>query len=399
MSFTQALDPFRPATLLRQPVAWQSVTFALALILYALTGSPTPDQISIAEILTAALLIISISLPILTQMPVPAALLIIYGFSLPVLVGVASGHAGGAIIRDLIPFGFLLLPLFYRASFLLPWLVAGIGMAFAGRSLLPYKDTLQHPQLWLGQPPADLLYLANSPEVLFSALYLLGTGLVLIWSRKSLIGGFFLMIAASLPVLAMAVMMQRAGIGCMILAGMVWAAIGFWARPGRTLLTGAVASLLLIPFIPLIEALLGTLAMKTELVGLNSRVQEWSTVLDLVSQSPWALLFGLGWGLTFENPAVGNIEVNYTHSLISALLLKTGVTGVGLTLLYLWIFAKQCVPQLFRSPVLVLALACPLGIGLLFYASYKSLGFGLILLLLANSTFYRKLEKNQRDMA
>jgi len=395
MSFTPALDNSGFDNLMVRPIEWQAVSFALALVLYALTGSPTPDHIGVTEILTGALLLISVSVPVITSMPVPAALLVIYGFSVPLIVGVASGHAGGAVVRDLIPFGFLLMPLLFRATPFLPWLVAGVGMAFAVRSLIPYKDTFQHPHLWLGQPPADLLYLANSPEVLFTALFLLGSGLLLVWNRRSLAGGLALTLAAAFPMMAMAVMMQRAGIGCVILAGMVWAAIAFWVRPGRTLLTAAAVCCLLLPFIPLIEALLGTLVLKTELVGLNSRAQEWGRVIELVSQSPWTLLFGLGWGLTFENPAVGNIEVNYTHSLISAMLLKTGLAGVGLMLLYLWILVKQSVPQLFRRPILVLALLCPLGIGLLFYASYKSLGFGLILLLLANPVFYRKLEKNQ----
>lgn len=398
MSFPETLNSRPDFNTFRQTVPWQSVSFSVALILYAFAGSPTPDGLGLAEIATAALLLISMSLPALKKLPVPVAAFVFYGLSLPLLVGVVSGHGTASIIRDLIPFGFLLMPILYHHQKVSPWWIVLIGVVFAIRSLIPYKDVLEHPQIWLGQPPADLLYLANSPEVLFSALFLFGMGGFLIWTRRSFLIGFVMTVLSGVPILAMAVMMQRAGVGCVILAGLIWGAIGFWLRPAHMVVTGGLLLLLVLPFVPLMESVMGTLVMKTELVGLNSRSQEWETVFNHISHSPWTMLFGLGWGLTFENPAVGNLPVNYTHSLISAMLLKTGVIGVVLLLLYLWILAKQAVPELFRSPVLVVALAMPLGIGLLFYASYKSLGFGLLLLVLANSAFYRKLEKNQRDM-
>jgi hypothetical protein len=43
----------------------------------------------------------------------------------------------------------------------------------------------------------------------------------------------------------------------------------------------------------------------------------------------------------------------------------------------------------------MLALLAPLGIGFLLYASYKCLGFGLLLILLANQRPAENVEKNQ----
>jgi O-antigen ligase len=117
--------------------------------------------------------------------------------------------------------------------------------------------------------------------------------------------------------------------------------------------------------------------------------------MKLVEASPLTLLFGCGWGMTFENPAVGNLSVNYTHSLFSALLLKTGLVGVGLTLLYIGALVRRAWPVWARNPVLMLALLAPLGIGFLLYASYKCLGFGLLLILLANQRPAENVEKNQ----
>ena len=380
------------------------VAFFTGLIVYALIGSPTPDTIGLGEVIIAVLLLPALSIPKLADLPAAAGAVLLYGLSVPLLTGIVAGHDPGSILRDLVPFLFLLLPVFY-----LPLLkahptgmvtvLAVVGFIFAVRALIPYQNVMSNPLLWFGRPPADLLYLANSPEVLFAALLLLGGGGVLIWTGRAVLGGTAMVLAAIIPMLAMAVMMQRAGLGCVALAASIWAGLGLWVRPARMLPVAGIAALILLPLTPYIGLLLGSLAYKTELVGLNSRGQEWAAVIDLAGNSLGSALFGLGWGTVFDNPAVGNLPVNYTHSLISALFLKTGLCGTALVLVYLWTLAKQAVPELFRRPILVISLLAPLGIGLLLYASYKSLGFGLILLLLALVPAYRNLAQKPPDMA
>jgi hypothetical protein len=385
-------------------LSWRTASFFMGVLVYAGGGSPTPDRIGLIEIVIALLLLPAVTIPPISRLPAGAALLMLYGLSIPLITGAASGHDPLIILRDLIPFLFLFLPVFFlpvlKSRFdALAFVVTAAGFIFAARSLFPYHEVVSYPQLWLNQPPADLLYLANSPEVLFAALMMIGTGGLLIWSRRSMVWGSCLVVAASVPILSMAVMMQRAGLGCVVLACVIWAALGLWLRPGRMLPVAGLTLCLILPILPLIEMLAGSLAYKTELVGLNSRAQEWETVMDMTGRSFWSILFGLGWGTSFENPAVGHLTVNYTHSLISALFLKTGIVGVGLFGFYLWIIIKQAVPDLCRRPILMIALAAPLGIGLLLYASYKSLGFGLILLLLGSSgERAENLEKNRKDM-
>lgn len=382
---------------------WRVALFFAGLIVYACLGSPTPDTFGLTEILVAVLLLPAVAVPRLASITAPAAAVLLYGLSVPLLSGVIAGHEPAMIVRDVVPYLFLLLPLFYVPTLArhptgLIITLCLLGFIFSLRALLPYHDVMDNPLLWFGRPPADLLYLANSPEVLFSALLLLGGGGVLIWTGRSLIGGMVMVLAALAPLLAMAVMMQRAGLGCVALAGSFWALAGLWLKPRRMLPVVLVGLLILVPLLPYLALLLEGLAYKTELVGLNSRSQEWAAVLDLTGTSLGHTLFGLGWGATFDNPAVGNLRVNYTHSLISALILKTGLCGTLIVLVYLWTLAKQAVPELFRRPIMVVSLAAPLGIGLLLYASYKSLGFGLVLLLLALVPAYRKLDKNQSDM-
>lgn len=382
---------------------WQVATFCLALLIYATTGSPTPDDPGLGEAATAVLLLVSIRFPDFKTLPAAVLVFLLYGLSVPTLLGVVRGHHVSLILRDVIAFGFLLMPLLYvrthasHASLLASMLVL-TGCVFSVRAVLPYGDAIFSPAKWLGQAPADLLYLANSPEVLFAALMLLGSGAYRIWAGQGMLAGLLLIGMAALPLLAMAVMMQRAGLGCVALVICLLGTTGLWLRPARALLGAGCVVLMFLPFLPLVSGISHALLQKTEMVGLNSRAQELAAVWSLSSQSPLAFLTGLGWGASFENPAVGNIEVNYTHSLFSALLLKSGVMGVLFFLGYLWMITKQAAPELLRRPVLVLALAAPLGIGLFFYASYKSLGFGMVLLLLSLLPAYRKLEKNQVDM-
>ena len=112
------------------------------------------------------------------------------------------------------------------------------------------------------------------------------------------------------------------------------------------------------------------------------RLEEAQAVWLSVADSPLTLLFGQGWGATLESPAVGGIRVNYTHSILSGMLLKTGLAGLFLTVAYLAAIAVRLGRLAGSRPLLAGALAGPLLINIFFYASYKSLDFGLILLLI-----------------
>jgi len=134
---------------------------------------------------------------------------------------------------------------------------------------------------------------------------------------------------------------------------------------------------------PLLAEFGAALAHKNMLVGVNMRGQELQAVIAAFDGAWAAVLFGKGWGAAFSSPAVGGVSVNFTHSLLSAMWLKTGLIGLVLSVFYLGALAAGLWRLLGRFPVLALALAGPLLINILFYASYKSLDFGLLLLLIA----------------
>lgn len=378
----------------------QIFSFTLAMLLYGTYGSPTPDNFTLTEVIIALLLLIAsrISQPI--SFPFIA---LGYGVLVPLFIGIISGYPLNNMMRDLIPFLFLFLPLVFGwlrklQPTLVLFLTALIGFIFSIRTIISYKSVLFSPDLWGQGPPSDLLYLANSPEVLWAALISIGYGTVMIVKEKDILKGLGLISISFIPVLAMTLMTQRAGIGAVCAYSIILFAIIIYQYPklGSIFLSG----IFIMGFIfwPIIETIFQILLQKTELVGLNSRRQEWGIVLNILLQNWNSLLFGIGWGGHFENPAVGGISVNYTHSLISSLLLKTGVVGTVLILAgclfpiikSVFISTKTLV---IGNYILLGAAIFPFIISVFLYASYKSLGFGLILLVF---TYFsnRKLEKN-----
>src|SRR5262249_28155118 len=123
-------------------------------------------------------------------------------------------------------------------------------------------------------------------------------------------------------------------------------------------------------------------AQKTSQVGLNMRWQEAQAVFALLDNSAWSMLFGRGWGATLVSPAVGDVPINYTHSLITTYMLKAGLSGLGLALSWLYRLGQGLVRLFPARPILAVALAGPLLIDIFLYASFKSLDFGLILFLI-----------------
>ncbi len=381
--------------------------FISALLLYAFGGSPTPDHFGWIEISVFLLLLFSVRV-IFRKEHIFSWVALLYGLSVPILSGVINAHGLVDIIRDIIPFLFLFLPLFYgwaveyRSQDIIK-LYAVMGLIFSIRTLMSYQSVILTPSLWGQGPPADLLYLANSPEVLFSALFLIGCGghMMMKESREK-IYGLGLLGLSFLPVLGMILMTQRAGIGSVLIFMSLSLCILFYMRPKWAGIFLALSGFGIICVMPILSPVLGVLWQKTELVGLNSRAEEWNAVLKAVSQNPVTLLWGYGWGGRFENPAVGGLNVNFTHSLVSSLLLKTGVVGTLVILGgCLWPVMRACLSIVSfhkisqREMILFGAIIFPFLISVFFYASYKSLGFGLILLIFSIFSM-RKLERNHQ---
>ncbi len=366
------------------------ILFALSLFFYAFFGSPTPDAFGLVE--TALLFLLFISLRVNLADHKAAVALLAYGLSVPLAIALIHGYPLIEIVRDVVPFLFLLMPVlyFFRREQDILFLSCGvifIGVVFSVRALISLGPVLFTPQAWLGTPP-DLLYLTNSPEVLFSCLALFGFAAQGRNSgRKILFPGL-----ALIPLLAMATQMQRASLFYMGAVGMVVFLSMLWRRPARAVMAGLAGLAVILAAGGVLDEIFRQLIFKTQSVGLNSRSEEWKAVLDEVSASPFTFLFGLGWGAEFENPAVGGLRVSFTHSLISSLLLKTGLSGIVIFFAYGLGLLKAALPRAREKYLYLYALAGPLLIGLMFYASYKSLGYGLLLMILAALAAPKKLE-------
>jgi hypothetical protein len=257
------------------------------------------------------------------------------------------------------------------------------GATFALRLLAP--SFIGHRHIGFSAlPESDPLYLANAPTVLFAAMmaFVLAARALRRASPASVASAACCAAAGLACVLAMAAAMQRAslGLGALCLAGL-W--IGLFIRAPvwalRVLVPMVLAALLLYPQF---AALIARLEAKNALVGFNNRPQEAEAVLAMVGRHWHAALFGLGWGQTIASPAVGDVTVNYTHTMATALWLKTGLVGLVLAGLYI-AGLGVCLWRVFWAyPALALAVAAPVLIDLTLYANYKSFDFGLMLTLI-----------------
>lgn len=375
------------------------LSFLTALVLYALGGSPTPNEPGWYEACLGLLLIVAVMPDTVGQLmgvfslkgplwALGARMLLVYGLTIPVIGALVHGNGIGPIFRDLVAFLFFLVPVFAAPMILrsparqdLTLLaVALIGIAFSVRVLFPQWDALMP---WI--KPGEPLYLGIAPTVLFAALWFAGTAL----SRTASDAPFSRLatvvpgacVLSALCVFAMAASLQRASLALFAVA---LAVLLFWLTckaPQRAVLPLVLVATVLLGAFPFWDELWRALSVKTTLVGMNSRFEEAAAVMDALTGHAASVLFGKGWGADVASPAVGGLSVNFTHSLVTAIWLKTGLVGVGLAGVYMGGVALCLLKILLRDPPLALALIPPVLIDTFFYASYKSLDFGLILLL------------------
>lgn len=373
--------------------------------LYGLWGTPTPESFGVVEILLALLLILAVGTasalrPFGIGRPVPGNLigaqaLLLYGLSLPLIAGALQGHAPSLILRDIIPFLFFLLPLFcsdllqnQKNLKVLILSAVFIGLCFSLRDGARLLSDITFLKPIAAEP---LSYLANAPTVLFTGLILCGhSGKLILEGRggRDLVFALLFIVLAAAPFMVMALTFQRASIGLSALVILLWVCLAVFYRPSRSLRILIPLALLALVAAPYLENLAAILLQKTAAVGLNNRLEEAGAVWKALAGNPFTLLFGLGWGGTFASPAVGGLSVNFAHSLPVAMLLKTGLVGVLLSLLYLAGFIRPVFGVLWKNPVLAMALAAPLAIDTFLYAAYKSLDFGLVLLIITGLTVF-----------
>lgn len=366
----------------------------VAIGIYGLFGTPTPDDPGLIEGLIGALLVLAIG-----SGGVEGALkltmgrnfflkslqvMFLCGLILPTLSGVYFGNDRMLILRDVAAFAFLGLPLFLSERFYDQERFAGIlclmlvfaGFCFALRTLMPVFN------VWV--PAGELLYLSNSPLTLFAGVFLAGR----LWkniqtfNRASLLRIAVCAVMLAVILAAMLLDVQRATIGSVFATLILLALFDLVKTPKRTILPLLIVLAAVALLYPLIDQTLQAMATKTAQVGLNARLAEAQAVIDTLRRDPVTLFVGQGWGSTFSSPAVAGIEVNYTHSLLTTMLLKGGVILLLLTVFMVLGALHQIYLIFQQDSVKGLSLFWPLAIPVLLYASHKSLDFGLLLLMI-----------------
>lgn len=394
---------------------YRAISLFAACMVYAVWGAPTPDTIGLPEYSVGLLLLLSIGIgrmrdallaPAKTRFWKSAAqLFFFYGLTVPVIVGAVSGGSIVSMARDFIPFAFLFLPLFllpvlrarpyyYRSTLVA---VVLIGFIFSLRSL-----AMRNPAFCAMVCTDELLYLENMPTVLFCALFLIGTAMRGILLNRTGIQNYLifilLMFLAMAPVAAMATTHQRASLGAVALYSLILLIIGGVRHPrGAVILACMLSGFVLLLQISF-EGLFDDLSAKTRAVGLNMRPQEFAAVWQVVTENPVTFLFGAGWGSHFNSPAVGGLSVNFTHNFFTSVLLKTGFCGLILSTAYIAGLLERLTRVIIKNYVLGLALCAPILIDLTLYASFKSLDFGLVLLMISGSLIYSRQSESPQKL-
>lgn len=371
------------------------VAFVMAVLVYGVFGSPTPSHLGVVEVLVGGLLVFAMGAAGLRGVFCVAdgrpvwfwfgQLLLVYGVVAGLIGAAISGHDFIGMMRDFVPFCFLFLPMFFlplfermERPFLYVYAFIALGVLFGVRAGAPMLG-----MVYGGWGYDALYYLGNSPSVLFAALFCFGMAIEVL--ARGITGGnairaAVLLCLAGIALVPIAMTMQRASVAAFLVYGVLAFLILFMRAPRRMVVVGAgIGFVVLALFFPVFAEVFGRLQSKTALVGQNMRAEEWAAVWGEVSGHPLVFLFGNGWGSSFQSPAVADIEVTFTHSLLSSMLLKVGVIGFGLCFAYIIALLWALVGAFRRAPLLVMAVVAPLLIDVFLYAAYKSLDFGLLL--------------------
>ena len=385
--------------------AWREWALVAALALYGLLSAPAPPEVRAVEVAIGALLLAAVGLirpvmvatghtlraPGLPEWEAVGGAAFAWLLWAPLLRGLMLGWDMAAVLRDVVPLGYLflpvlLVPLLRRGGAGAVRLLAG-GLVLAGVlfALRWWRQSAWEFDAVGARAMADgLRYFLNAPSVLFAAVALPMAALGLVvrggWWRRA--AAVVLLVPAMLCLGALAGAVHRMALGLAVLGCL--ASVPWWWRraPVAVLAGGLAVGACVLLFGDVVAGALAQVAAKSRLIGANARFDEISAVLEQVTRSLPAFLLGDGWGALVANPAVGGWRVGYTHTLLSYALLKTGLLGVLALVAYLAALVPSAWALLRADPPLAVAVLAPLAMALGAHTSFKYLDCGLLLTLM-----------------
>ena len=240
----------------------------MALIIYALWGSPTPNQPGVVELIIGVFLLLSLTLSgafqeIVTRLMhrtdkwfLSLLAVFIYGLTITLIGAILNAAPPALIIRDVIAFVFFCAPLFFfsfikfnksRQDFFLG-LILVIGFIFSLRVLLPTMPLLKSS--------TELLYLANSPLVLFTSLFLISRSMQSLFQSISLRSAVIFILGAILFVMTLMAMLvdtQRATVAALILSFIFLSTLALIKAPFKAMIPLIIIMVLIAAFDPVIN--------------------------------------------------------------------------------------------------------------------------------------------------
>ena len=382
------------------------IFFSIALFSYGVFSYPFPRTPGIVEIIIGGLLVLAtgvrgfwalFSFSALTKDFQKIRLSFWYLLLVPTSTMLVYGWETRDYIRDVIPLIYMFIPLLVMATVgnskyveRLPLFVSIVGFLFSIRFFIEVQATpfaIGQGVLWDNKK-----YFSYDPTVLFGAIWFALEGSKN-WghSVRGILKSVIFIVASFVCFAALAGVIQRAPIALVVLAcAFYFLRTGMWKLHKIVLLVIA----LLAAFYYLGALFLDVFDqfyLKQSLHGLNNKDSEFLMVLDVITQSLGVAFAGVGWGGIFYNPAYGMMMSN-THSLISYALIKTGILGTVAFIIMGSRVARDCLRLLSIDTTVALASSSALFIGLFFQPTYKTLSFGVILLIVI--THGRRLQEH-----
>jgi hypothetical protein len=235
-------------------------------------------------------------------------------------------------------------------------------------------------------PLSKVFLKAYDPAVMFAAIFLFGLGLRKITSGTNLVR-LYAAFSMALGIFCAYTLVSLGLRAHALLMVFSWIIILFNYASRltnvKTLTVAVVICAAVVGFY--FQDALYLMMVKQASVGTNGKVAEFNAVIGIVLADVNTLMFGEGWGAKFYNPIL-MYETRFTHSLLSFLLLKTGVIGLFvLAGLFSLLFKRIVIKRLWDSPdgwLLVMAVVPPIVIGIATQPVYKMLSYGLVVALL-----------------
>lgn len=390
--------------------------FWVMIFVYSLYSSSTPDSYGLAELTIGLILVFLVGFRRViwvfsladmgeknkygTQVPIYVVLSLIYLLLIPTINGLLfTGNSISDYIRDVIPLLYFFLPvlLLHRmVQFPERWLfftVSGlciVGVLFAIRHFTESGSSISDVgQTFIFGTSA---YFAQDPAVQFAGAFLVCFGIVSLMESHYLRAAFCLMLAI-FPWAAMFGIIARAPTILVVFS--IILTIAYYFLNSRKRIR---AVLLLLAFSILIfglfhenisrllEGVIQLLMEKQAKHGLSSRDLEMKAVLDNVDGIR-VLLFGEGWGGLMANPTGNGAKFRFVHNMFGYFFMKSGLFGMLALFFYIFWYVKMLTGILRKqiSPLyfsMLAAMIVPMVINMMLEAGYKTLSFGLLLLLI-----------------